>query len=97
MTGPGRPDELWPYFERRTIAGELAKLATLVDVTTTPPKPSTPVGQHEIAELLDVAPATVRQWSWRGLLPEAEFLVGGRPAWRWSTIERWARETGRLP
>ncbi len=88
-----RADEFWPYFERRTIAGELAKLATLVDVTTTP---ATPVGQSEIAELLGVAPATVRQWAWRGLLPEPEFRVSERPAWRWSTIEQWAKETGRL-
>jgi len=33
----------------------------------------------------------------RGLLPKPEGTVGGDPAWHWSTIENWARDTGRLP
>lgn len=55
-----------------------------------------PVGQTEIAERLDVPLDTVRKWRSRGLLPEPSWTVGGRPAWPWSTIEHWARTTGRL-
>src|SRR5258708_16401735 len=55
------------------------------------------VGQKEIAEQLRVAPNTVHQWGKRGLLPPSEGTVGGDPAWHWSTIEAWARETGRMP
>src|SRR5258708_19634293 len=55
------------------------------------------VGQKEIAEQLRVAPNTVHQWGKRGLLPPPEGTVGGDSAWHWSTIEAWARETGRMP
>lgn len=55
-----------------------------------------PVGAVEIAARLGVRRATVDQWGWRGLLPEPDFTVGGRPAWRWGTIEEWARRTGRM-
>jgi len=55
----------------------------------------TPVGQTEIAERLGVSPGTVQKWRTRGLLPEPEWTVGGRPAWAWATIEAWARMTGR--
>lgn len=55
------------------------------------------VGQKEIADMLSVAPGTVHQWMKRGLLPAQEGTVGGDAAWHWSTIERWARETGRMP
>jgi hypothetical protein len=55
------------------------------------------VGQKEIANQLRVAPNTVHQWGKRGLLPPPEGTVGGDPAWHWSTIEAWARQTGRIP
>lgn len=55
-----------------------------------------PVGATEIAARLGVTRPTVDQWGQRRLLPGPDWTVGGRPAWRWSTIERWARETGRL-
>jgi hypothetical protein len=55
------------------------------------------VGQKEIADRLRVAPNTVYQWGKRTLLPPPEGSVGGDPAWHWSTIEAWARDTGRLP
>lgn len=43
-----------------------------------------------VAELLGVAPATVRGYRSRGLLPEPDGpYIGGSPAWRRSTIERW--------
>jgi len=57
---------------------------------------SVPVGAVEIAARLGVARATVDQWQARGILPARDWTVGGRPAWAWSTIEEWARETGRL-
>jgi len=56
-----------------------------------------PVGLVEIADRLGVARGVVDQWRHRGLLPEAEWTVGGRPAWKWETIQAWAKKTGRLP
>lgn len=55
------------------------------------------VGCQEIAERLNVPPNTVYAWRHRKLLPEPEHTVGGRPAWKWSTIRQWADRTGRLP
>jgi hypothetical protein len=55
------------------------------------------VGEKEIAARLRVRDATVHQWRSRGLLPDQEGYVSGAPAWRWSTIERWAWSTGRMP
>lgn len=55
-----------------------------------------PVGLPEIADRLGVKRQTADVWRHRGVLPEAEWTVGGRPAWNWSTIETWARETGRI-
>jgi len=66
----------------------------IVAMTTTPR--ADPVGIVEIAERLDVVRDTVDKWRERGLLPDADYTVGGRPAWEWSTIEAWAVETGRL-
>jgi len=54
-----------------------------------------PVGLAEIPDRLGVVRRTVDQWRMRGLLPEPEWTVGGRPGWRWSVIESWAWETGR--
>ncbi len=56
----------------------------------------TVVGLADIAERLAVDRNLLDQWKFRGLLPEPEWTVGGRPAWNWRTIEKWARETGRL-
>jgi predicted DNA-binding transcriptional regulator AlpA len=61
------------------------------------PDPNTIVGAKEIAELLRVAPNTVHQWHKRAQLPPPEGMAAGAPAWHWSTIHDWARETGRLP
>ncbi len=55
------------------------------------------VGQKEIAEALRVPPNTVYQWAKRNQLPEPEGIVGGAPAWHWSTIQAWAQRTGRMP
>jgi hypothetical protein len=54
------------------------------------------VGLKEIAERLGVKQQTAATWRWRNLLPPEEGTVSGAPAWSWTTIERWARETGRL-
>lgn len=55
-----------------------------------------PVGIPEIAAKLGVRRPTVDQWIQRNLLPEPDWTVGGRPAWNWPTIRRWAEETGRI-
>lgn len=54
-----------------------------------------PVGILEIAEKLGVKRATVDQWLQRDLLPAPDWTVGGRPAWNWPAIRRWAIKTGR--
>ena len=54
------------------------------------------VGIKEIAERLGVKPQTAATWRVRNLLPPEEGTVSGAPAWNWSTIEQWARQTGRL-
>lgn len=55
-----------------------------------------PVGIVEIAARLGVKRQTVDVWKIRGVLPAPRWLVGGRPCWLWSDVERWAQETGRL-
>ena len=55
-----------------------------------------PVGSSDIAARLDVQVATVKMWRHRGLLPEPEWTVSGRPCWNWSSIQAWASSTGRL-
>lgn len=71
--------------------------------STTPPgwwEPTTypqPIGIHEVADMLDVARNTVDSWRHRGLMPEPDWTVGGRPAWDAATIREWAQRTGRWP
>lgn len=62
----------------------------------TEPHP-TIVGIADIARRLERPRATVDQWKWLKVLPEPDWTIGDRPAWKWATIERWALETGRLP
>lgn len=54
------------------------------------------VGLTEIAERLDVNQNTPDVWRSRGVLPPPEAIVSGTPLWDWTTIEEWARATGRL-
>lgn len=55
------------------------------------------VGVVEIADRLGVTRKAIDKWRMRGLgFPEPDWTVGGRPAWRWETVARWARDTGRL-
>lgn len=58
--------------------------------------PCDPVGVVDIAERLGVRRQTVAVWKVRELLPEPDWQRGAGPLWQWLTIERWARETGRL-
>lgn len=41
-------------------------------------------------------PQTVHTWRQRKLMPKPRWIVSGQPAWDWSEIEEWARQTGRL-
>lgn len=62
----------------------------------TPGRAADPVGISEIAERLGVKRATVDMWRFRHhTLPEPRWIVGGRPAWDWPDILKWAKDTGR--
>ena len=55
------------------------------------------VGPAEIAERLNVAPATVWQWHGRHVaFPDPVVRLKGSTLWLWPEIEKWARRTGRL-
>lgn len=59
-----------------------------------------PVGEKEIAERLRVRKQTVAMWLHRPTVvpfPPPRWRVSGNPAWNWPDVERWARETRRLP
>lgn len=55
-----------------------------------------PLGMAEIAQLLEVKRSTVHMWSHRGRLPAPDLEVSGVSLWWRASIERWARETGRM-
>jgi hypothetical protein len=57
-----------------------------------------PVGTVEIAERLNVTRSAVDAWRTRPGrgFPDPKWTVGGRPAWDWRDIEKWAKQTGRL-
>lgn len=67
-----------------------AKETRYVDATT-----SLVVGTQEIAELLEVKPATVSQWKFRKILPPPDYPLRCGDVWLRHTIERWARVTNR--
>ncbi len=54
------------------------------------------VGPNEIADMLGVKRQTVYVWRNRRLIPEPEWTVSGSPIWQRKTVEKWAKETGRL-
>jgi hypothetical protein len=58
-------------------------------------RPDTLVDLHGIADLLDTPEGTVRKWRTRGLLPPPDYGLRVGPVWWQSTIEAWAKETGR--
>lgn len=66
-------------------------------MTYAPPVAADPVGLSDIADRLGVARQTAKQWHLRKELPPAKWMVSGRPAWDWPTIEKWAKKTGRAP
>ena len=56
-----------------------------------------PVGVNEVAEILNVEPATVSTWKSRKLMPKVDALLnkGTTRIWRIETILEWANATGR--
>lgn len=56
-----------------------------------------PLGEHEIADLLHVKRGTVRQWRFRGRLPEPDHVVNRLPAWEEERIVEWAKGSDRWP
>jgi predicted DNA-binding transcriptional regulator AlpA len=50
----------------------------------------------EIASRLAISPQRVNVLATPGF-PKPLFKLGRSAVWRWSGVERWARETGRLP
>jgi hypothetical protein len=58
-----------------------------------------PVSVNEVAEILDVEPATVSTWKSRKLMPKPDALLnkGTTRVWRIDTILEWANATGRNP
>lgn len=44
----------------------------------------------QVAELLGVQPATVRQHRWRGVFPDPDGYVGRTPWWSRERIDEWA-------
>jgi hypothetical protein len=53
------------------------------------------LGPDELAELLQVQRATIRQWRARGILPPADLELSGLPIWRHATVTSWACHTRR--
>lgn len=47
------------------------------------------LGIEEVAELLEVKPATVSMWRQRHIFPVPYSIVSGRPAWRLETVLGW--------
>jgi len=64
-------------------------------------KPRRPLGLAEIADLLGVGEATPTRWKYRKAVtgfPDPDGFVSGTvPYWWETTIERWAKATGRWP
>jgi uncharacterized protein YjcR len=52
---------------------------------------------REFAEMFGVKPSAVWQWRQRGIRPEPDAVKNGLPLWRRRTLQRWGRDTGRLP
>lgn len=82
-----------------TISTPVAKLSvkkTKTGYTVEIPRNVIPVGKAELVELLHCTRDTVDKWSTRGLLPDPDWTVGGRPAWNLATIAKWCRDTDRI-
>jgi hypothetical protein len=46
----------------------------------------------QVADLLGIRPASVRQARWRGRMAEPDIVLSGRPGWRRQTIDAWRAE-----
>jgi predicted DNA-binding transcriptional regulator AlpA len=51
----------------------------------------------EIAKRLGISPQRVYVLAARSGFPKPIGMLGRSAVWRWSTVERWARDSGRLP
>ena len=51
----------------------------------------------DIAERLGISPQRVYVLASGPGFPKPIGVLGRSSVWRWSSVERWARETGRLP
>jgi predicted DNA-binding transcriptional regulator AlpA len=51
----------------------------------------------DIAKRLGMSPQRVYVLSTSPGFPKPLGMLGRSAVWRWSSVERWARETGRLP
>jgi predicted DNA-binding transcriptional regulator AlpA len=51
----------------------------------------------DIARRLDISPQRVYVLASGPGFPKPLGMLGRSAVWRWSSVERWARETGRLP
>ena len=51
----------------------------------------------DIAKRLGVSPQRVYVLASGSGFPKPLGVLGRSAVWRWSSVERWARETGRLP
>lgn len=74
----------------RRLADAAARLAARETAT-----PGELVGLADIAARLGVRYKTTTRWRDRGVLPPPFATVSGSAIWRRSTIETWARQTGR--
>ncbi len=46
-------------------------------------------GIEDVAEALGIEVGTAYVWRHRGKLPEAEWMVSGRPIWRATVMRKW--------
>jgi len=53
------------------------------------------VDMQELAQMLGVQYATIRQQRYRGRLPKPDRVFGRSPVWRMGTLRQWAREAGK--
>lgn len=58
-------------------------------------RPDTIVDMDAISTMLNVEKATIRQWRTRNVMPEPDYQLAMGPLWWRSTIEAWAKTTGR--
>lgn len=70
------------------------------DVLTVDPVPVDAIplllGTGEIADMFGIQRRSVHQWQSRKVLPDPDLHISGTPIWRYSTINRWAADRGRV-